>query len=74
MGTTTGHELVNHIFPLHSPSNKVVAEQLDSIREDFLDLTHSLVDLTTVSPEQTLAIRKTHRAMQEWVTAVVLYQ
>ena len=74
MGLTTGHELVNHIFPLHSPKNDEIGYQLDQIREDFMDLANTLVDVTTVSPEQTIAIRKTHEAMQAWVTAVVLYQ
>lgn len=70
----TGHELIAQIFPLRSPQNESVATRLDMIREDFQHLADQMVEETAVTPEQTIAIRATHTAMQAWITAVVLYQ
>lgn len=70
----TGHELVAQIFPLHSPKDERIAAVLDEIRREFIDVADDCVDWTAVTPEQTIAIRKTHEAMQAWITAVVLYQ
>jgi uncharacterized membrane protein YjdF len=70
----TGHELVTAIFPLHRPKNTEVAEVLDMLREEFEQLGHLVVGHTAVTPEQTIAIRKLHEALQATIAAVVLHQ
>lgn len=74
MGMATGHELAAQIFPLHPPKDESMAARLDALRAEFQDLADNCIDWTAVSPEQTIAIRKTHEAMQAWVFAMVLYQ
>lgn len=74
MGTLTGHELVEAIFPLHSPQNEAVSGVLDMYREEFETLGHMVADTTAVTPEQTIAIRKLHEALQAAIAAVVLHQ
>jgi hypothetical protein len=70
----TGHELVEAIFPLHRPKNEHVASALDMLRSEFEELGHLLVVQTSVTPEQTIAIRKLHEALQAAIAAVVLHQ
>jgi hypothetical protein len=70
----TGHELVTAIFPLHSPKNDQVAAELDFLREEFESLGHMVVNATATTPEQTIAIRKLHEALQAAIAAVVLHQ
>lgn len=69
-----GHELIAHLFPHRPPEEEETAMKLDAIRGAFHDVADELVDQTAVTPEQAIAIRKTHEAMQAWITAVVLHQ
>jgi hypothetical protein len=60
-----GHGLVDRIFPLHSPRSKAVGEQMDYIRGMFTHLAHDVAEYTPPGPDQTLAIRALHDAMQK---------
>lgn len=69
-----GHELVSRLFPLRPPQDENTAMKLDAIRGGFREMADECVDHTVISDEQEEAIRLTHKAMQAWITAVVLYQ
>jgi len=73
-GSVVGHELVEHLFPLYDGRTGEVAEKLDMIREEYTTLAHMVADVSVISPDQTLAIRKLHEACQAAIFAVVAHE
>ena len=71
---TTGHELVDHLFYLKPPATKEAAERMDLVRSQFIALGHHIVDVTPVSADQTVALRKLHEACMAAIATIALNQ
>lgn len=68
------HELVDRLFTLHPPTTRAVAEIMDDLRTEFLDLAHLVVTLVPRSSDRTIALRSIHRACMDTIAAVACNQ
>lgn len=69
-----GAGLVNRLLRLHPPKDSDVADAMDAVRGNFIDLGHTVVHFTPEGPDQTLAIRKLHEACMAAIAAIACNQ
>ena len=68
------HELVGRLLRLHPPATPEVAELMDAIRGNFIDLGHTVVALVPRTPDRTVALRKIHEACMATIAAIACNQ
>ena len=69
-----GHELANFLFKRHVPMNDAVNTDLDVLMGEFRELAHMIINISPVTPEQTIALRDLHTAHRSAIFAVVGHQ
>lgn len=67
-------QLVNRLFTLHPPSTPDVAQLMDFLRGEFLDLADQVVLTVPRTPDRTIALRSIHRACMDTIAAVACNQ
>lgn len=68
------HDLVDRLLTLHPPADSDVAEKMDTIRGNFIDLGHTVVALVPRTPDRTVALRSIHRACMDSIAALACNQ
>jgi hypothetical protein len=68
------HELVVQLFVWHPPANDKVAETMDAVRGDFIDLAHTVVALVPRTPMRTYALHSLHRACMDTIASIACNQ
>lgn len=67
-------DLVDRLFTLHPPQNAEVAEVMDDLRGEFIDLAHLVVATVPRTSDRTIALRSIHRACMDTIAAVACNQ